>query len=67
MLLLQDVETPPAEAEDLRTRRILEVLERAGGDDAKGMLKELAGGAGGAWLTEEAKAALKRLEARQGK
>jgi RNA polymerase sigma factor (sigma-70 family) len=47
--------------ERLRQLRALEALELAGSDEARRLLEELAGGMPGAWLTEEAKAALKRL------
>jgi hypothetical protein len=51
-------------AERLRLVRTLEVLEQAGTEGARRLLRALAKGAPGAWLTEEAKAALGRLEAR---
>lgn len=47
--------------ERLRSRRALEVLERAGTAEAKGVLTSLANGAPGAWQTLDAKAALQRL------
>jgi WD40 repeat protein len=47
--------------ERLRTLRALEILERAGTTEARQLLAALAGGAPGAWLTREAKAALGRL------
>jgi WD40 repeat protein len=50
--------------ERLRSRRALEVLERAGTPEAKDILTTLANGAPGAWLTLEAKAALARLAQR---
>ncbi|HEY7427506.1 MAG TPA: hypothetical protein VH682_24945, partial [Gemmataceae bacterium] len=50
--------------ERLRDRRALEVLERAGTSEAKDVLATLAGGAPGAWLTLDAKAALERLAQR---
>jgi RNA polymerase sigma factor (sigma-70 family) len=43
--------------------RGLEVLERIGTPEAKKLLTELAGGADGAWLTEQAAASLKRIDA----
>ncbi|HEY7311725.1 MAG TPA: sigma-70 family RNA polymerase sigma factor [Gemmataceae bacterium] len=46
--------------ERLRTRRALEVLERAGTPEAKRVLTSLADGAPGAWQTLDAKAALER-------
>jgi hypothetical protein len=48
----------------LRAIRVLEVLEHSAGADGRRMLKRLAGGAKGAWLTAEAKAVLQRLEDR---
>jgi hypothetical protein len=50
--------------ERLRTRRSLEVLERAGTPEARRLLEALAAGAPGAWLTEDAKASLTRLSDR---
>ncbi|HTU16807.1 MAG TPA: sigma-70 family RNA polymerase sigma factor [Gemmataceae bacterium] len=46
---------------NLRTRRALEVLERAGTTEAKVVLTILANGTPGAWQTRDAKAALERL------
>ena len=54
---------PPPEA--LRVGRALEALELAGDSEARGLLKELAGGMPGVWLTEEARAALGRLAPRR--
>jgi hypothetical protein len=53
----------PAELspEMLRQLRALTVLERIGSNEAGDVLRRLAGGAGGATLTREAKAALDRL------
>lgn len=42
--------------------RGLEVLERSGTAESKKLLAELAAGAEGAWLTDQAKAGLKRME-----
>ncbi len=50
--------------ERLRTLRSVEVLERIGNADARSMLKTLAGGAPGAWLTEDAKSSLDRVSRR---
>jgi hypothetical protein len=47
--------------ERLRQLRALEALELAGEGEALRLLKELAGGMPGVWLTEEARAALGRL------
>jgi len=44
----------------LRQGRSLEVLQRIGNEDARKLLTELAGGADGAWLTRESRAALGR-------
>jgi RNA polymerase sigma factor (sigma-70 family) len=46
----------------LRRERALEVLEQVGGAEARALLEDLAKGAPEAALTQEAKAALKRLE-----
>jgi RNA polymerase sigma factor (sigma-70 family) len=58
-----EVRKPSAERVPLL--RALEVLERAGTDEALQLLATLAKGAPGAWLTEEAKASLDRLEKRR--
>jgi RNA polymerase sigma factor (sigma-70 family) len=50
--------------ERLRKLRAVEVLERAGGADARALLRRLAAGAPGAWLTQEASRSLQRLEGR---
>ncbi len=57
MRLVQKADRP---ADWLRQTRAVEVLEYAGGDGKK-LLKALAGGAAGAWLTREAAAAVGRL------
>ncbi len=54
-------------AERVRLVRALEALELCGTEGARRLLEALAKGAPGAWLTEEAKATLARLEARRGK
>jgi len=41
--------------------RCVEVLELAGTPDCRNVLQQLAGGAAGAMLTEEAQASLRRL------
>jgi RNA polymerase sigma factor (sigma-70 family) len=51
-------------AENLRSRRALEVLERVGTAEAKDALTSLANGAPGAWQTLYTKAALERLAQR---
>jgi HEAT repeat protein len=48
--------------ERLRSLRAIELLERLGDHQARGLLRRLAAGAAGAWLTEEARATLERLE-----
>jgi WD40 repeat protein len=48
----------------LRTGRAVQALEYAGGPEARGLLEELARGAPEARLTQEARAALRRLAAR---
>jgi RNA polymerase sigma factor (sigma-70 family) len=50
--------------EALRYRRAIEVLEHIGNSEARGVLADLAKGATGARVTEEARAALARLAAR---
>jgi RNA polymerase sigma factor (sigma-70 family) len=50
--------------ERLRTLRAVEVLEQIGTAEAREVLGVLARGTPGAWLTQEAKAALERLERR---
>jgi hypothetical protein len=57
-LLARPQRWPP---ERLRVARALEVLERVGTPGAREVLKGLADGARGAWLTREARAALERL------
>jgi RNA polymerase sigma factor (sigma-70 family) len=47
--------------EPLRAQRALAVLEHAGTPESRGLLRELASGAPGAWLTQEAQAAEGRL------
>jgi RNA polymerase sigma factor (sigma-70 family) len=62
--LLEKSLGPPAAGEPLRLGRALAALERKGTPEAKRLLKDLAAGADGAWLTHEARAALARLSAR---
>jgi RNA polymerase sigma factor (sigma-70 family) len=52
--------------ERLRSTRGLEALELSATPEARQALQKLAGGAEGAWLTEEAKASLRRLGGRAG-
>jgi hypothetical protein len=42
----------------------MEVLERIGDQPARDLLRRLSEGAAGAWLTEEARMSLRRLEQR---
>jgi len=58
--LLDDLEG----AERLRSLRAIEVLERIGDKPACDLLRRLSEGAAGAWLTEEARMSLRRLEQR---
>lgn len=51
-------------AERLRSLRAMEVLERIGDKPARDLLRRLSEGAAGAWLTEEARMSLRRLEQR---
>jgi WD40 repeat protein len=53
------------DAERVRVLRALEVLELAPTDEARRLLTELAKGAPGAWLTEEAKGGLARMKPRR--
>jgi hypothetical protein len=59
-LLLGKLRTASASPERVREARALELLERLDAPEAKELLSELARGAAGAWLTEEAKALLRR-------
>ena len=63
LLSAQARETAKPSPERLRTLRALEILERAGTQEARQLLNALADGAPGARLTEQAKAALERLSA----
>jgi hypothetical protein len=60
--LLKDMRAHPAAGESLRLGRALAVLEYAGTDAARRLLRELAGGAPEAWFTREARAAVRRLD-----
>jgi hypothetical protein len=51
-----------AKGEPLRQARAVEVLEHIATPQAREVLRQLAAGAPGAWLTREAKAALERME-----
>ena len=54
------------DATRLRQTRALEALEPAGTPEARRRLRELAGGAPEAWLTDEARKGLRRLVQGQG-
>jgi RNA polymerase sigma factor (sigma-70 family) len=56
--LLDDLEG----AEHLRSLRAIEVLERIGDKPARDLPRRLSEGAAGAWLTEEARISLRRLQ-----
>jgi dipeptidyl aminopeptidase/acylaminoacyl peptidase len=60
--LLESMRTTPYSGEVLRGLRAVEVLERIGTPQAREILKTLASGAAGFRLTQEAQAALSRLE-----
>jgi RNA polymerase sigma factor (sigma-70 family) len=62
--VLDEVRNRPASGEPLRQARAVAALEHAGTPEARRLLRELAGGVAGAWLTEEANAACERLERR---
>ncbi len=63
--LLRRLEAEAGSAGRLRDERALQALAHASGPAARRVLKRLAGGAAGVWLTREAGAVLQRLE-RQG-
>jgi WD40 repeat protein len=52
-------------AERLRSLRAIEVLERIGDKPARDLLRRLSEGVAGAWLTEEARTTLQRLQRRE--
>jgi hypothetical protein len=60
--LLERLELAPVAGERLQALRAVEVLERVGTPEARRLLETLAGGAPGARLTWEARAALGRLD-----
>jgi WD40 repeat protein len=63
--LLDRAEDPIRSPEDVRTWRAVEVLERIGTGPARELLAALAGGGPGAVVTEQARAALRRLKDRR--
>ena len=62
--LLDKLGKPDVSPEALRLRRAVEALERAGTPEARESLETLAKGRAEADVTEDARAALKRLEKR---
>jgi hypothetical protein len=64
--LLKKLAGPLTSPGRVRSLRSVEVLEHAGTKEARRLLNTLAGGASQARLTQEAKAALRRLEGRAG-
>jgi hypothetical protein len=60
-LLMKSFESSPGALERLRIDRALEILECINDDEARGLLKSLAKGAPGMWLTRQAQASLERL------
>jgi RNA polymerase sigma factor (sigma-70 family) len=62
--LLAKIPGPPSTGEPLRIWRAIAALEAKGTPGATHLLRELVEGADGAWLTHEAKAALRRVNAR---
>ena len=65
--LLAKVVGPPSSGESLRTGRALSVLESKRSAAAKEFLRELANGAPDAWLTQEAKSVLERINQSQAR
>jgi len=63
-VLLDLAEAQHLSSEGLRTLRAVEVLERVADPEARKVLQSLAAGAPGATVTQEAQAALKRLDKR---
>ncbi len=62
--LLAKIKEGAVSGDQLREARAMEVLEGLGTPEAKKLLEELAKGASGATLTQQAKAALERVEKR---
>jgi WD40 repeat protein len=58
--LLEELKAHPVSGETLRGLWVVEYLERQPTPEARELLRPLAKGAAGAWVTEEAKAALQR-------
>jgi hypothetical protein len=59
--LLQQIDTQPMTAEELRSLRAMDALEAIGTPEARAILDNLAKGGAGAMTTEHAKKALQRL------
>jgi hypothetical protein len=64
--LLNKLETSPLPPETVQQLRALEVLELAGGPEARRLIESLAAGAEGEPLTAEARAVIERLKRRAG-
>jgi hypothetical protein len=67
LAILETIDGRPLSPERFRAIRTLQVLESIATREARRVLECLAGGAEGAWLTQEAKASLQRLLRRSGK
>ena len=64
--LLEKLDAPVPPVETLRALRAVEVLEHIGTAEARRVVQDLARGAAGAGLTEEAAAAVQRMARSQG-
>ncbi len=62
LAILDKLQTPERQRLRLRGLRCCELLERIAAPEAKKLLRELAGGAPGTWLTVAARSSLERLE-----
>jgi len=60
--LLEKLDDPLTELNQLRAHRCIVLLERIGTPEARALLSELAQGAPAAWLTVEAREAHRRLK-----
>ena len=69
MEILERIPDPPSPfillGKERRDSRAILVLEHIGTAEARRLLRELADGAPDAWRTQEAQAALRRLDARR--
>lgn len=61
-LFLERQEKEELNSDELRSIRMVELLEAFGGDDARKLLKNFAKGTAAAWLTSESAAAFRRLQ-----